>query len=104
MSDELDVLKEMRDTSPEMERQFVEMMMRRSGQERLKMGFSMFNMARRQVVASIKMSKPDADGKEIRKEKTYSFDFTVRISLLRLRKKFSGRSKGYPRNPNSDIK
>ncbi len=36
MSDELDVLKEMRDTSPEMERQFVEMMMRRSGQERLK--------------------------------------------------------------------
>jgi len=41
-----------------MERQFVEMMMRRSGQERLKMGFSMFNLTRKQVVASIKMNKP----------------------------------------------
>ncbi len=68
----------MRDTSPEMERQFVEMMMRRTGQERLKMGFSMFNMARRQVVASIKMSKPNADGKEIRKDiflRFYGEDF-----------------------------
>jgi hypothetical protein len=70
----------MRDTSPEMERQFVEMMMRRSGQERLKMGFSMFNMARRQVVASIKMSKPKADGKEIRKDlflRFYGEDFPL---------------------------
>lgn len=68
----------MRDTSPEMERQFVEMMMRRSGQERLRMGFSMFNMARRQVVASIKMNKPNADRKEIRKDiflRFYGQDF-----------------------------
>ena len=57
----------MRDTSPEIEKQFIAMMMRRSGQERLRMGFSMFNMARRQVVASIKMNKPNADRKEIRK-------------------------------------
>ena len=57
----------MRDTSPEIEKQFITMMMERSGQERLKMGFSMFNLARKQVVASIKMNKPNADMKEIRK-------------------------------------
>ena len=68
----------MRDTSPEIERKFIEMMMRRSGQERLKMGFSMFNLARKQVVASIKMNKPNADRKEIRKDiflRFYGQDF-----------------------------
>ena len=68
----------MRDTSLEIERKFMEMMMRRSGQERLRMGFSMFNMARRQVVASIKMNKPNADRKEIRKDiflRFYGQDF-----------------------------
>ncbi len=70
----------MRDTNPEIEERFVEMMMRRSGQERLRMGFSMFNMARRQVVASIKMNKPNADRKEIRKGiflRFYGQDFSV---------------------------
>ncbi len=70
----------MRDTNPEIEERFVEMMMRRSGQERLRMGFSMFNMARRQVVASIKMNKPNADKKEIRKGiflRFYGQDFSV---------------------------
>ena len=32
------------------------------------MGFSMFNMARKQIVASVKINKPDADIKDIRKE------------------------------------
>jgi hypothetical protein len=67
-----------RDTSPEIERKFIDMMMKRSGQERLKMGFSMFNMARRQVVAFIKMNKPNADRKEIRKDifiRFYGQDF-----------------------------
>jgi len=58
----------MKDTSPEMESRFFEMMMKKSGQERLKMGFSMFAMARRQIMASVKMNKPDADIKQIRKE------------------------------------
>ena len=58
----------MNDTSPEFESRFNEMMMKKSGQERLKMGFSMFDTARRQVIASVKMNKPDADIKEIRKE------------------------------------
>ena len=56
----------MNDTSLEVESRFHEMVMKKSGQERLKMGFSMFNMARRQVVASIRMYKPDADVRDIK--------------------------------------
>jgi hypothetical protein len=58
----------MNDTNPEIESRFIKMMMRKSGQERLKMGFSMFDMARRQIMASVEMNKPDADVKHIRKE------------------------------------
>jgi hypothetical protein len=58
----------MNDTNPEIESRFIKMMMRKSGQERLKMGFSMFDMARRQIMASVEMNKPDADIKHIRKE------------------------------------
>lgn len=57
----------MKDTSPQVESRFIEMLMKKSGQERMKLGFSMFDMARRQVIASIKMDKPDADIREIRK-------------------------------------
>ncbi len=58
----------MRDTSPKIESQFVEMTMKRSGQERLKMGFSMFNLARKQAIASIRRNKPSISTEEIRKE------------------------------------
>ena len=57
----------MNDTVPEIESLFHQMMMKKSGQERLKMGFSMFNVARRQVEASIKVNKPNADIRDIRK-------------------------------------
>ena len=57
----------MNDTVPEIESRFHQMMMKKSGQERLKMGFSMFNVARRQVEASIKVNKPNADIRDIRK-------------------------------------
>jgi hypothetical protein len=57
-----------RDTSPEIEKQFIAMMMKRSGQERLKMGFSMFNLARKQALASIRRNKRTAGTEEIRKE------------------------------------
>ena len=57
----------MNDTSPEIESRFHEMLMNKSGEERLKMGFSMFNMARRQVVSSIIMDNPRADEKDIRR-------------------------------------
>ncbi len=58
----------MNDTNPEVKSRFNEMMMKKSGEERLKMGFSMFDMARRQVVASVKMNHPEADIQEIKKQ------------------------------------
>ena len=57
----------MNDTSPEIEARFHEMMMRKSGQERMRMGFSMFDMARRQVIASIKADNPSADESDVRR-------------------------------------
>jgi hypothetical protein len=69
----------MKDTTPEIESLFNQMMMSKSGQERLKMGFSMFEMARKQVLASILHQNPNADSKEIRKQlflRFYGEDFT----------------------------
>ncbi len=57
----------MNDTNPEIKKHFIEMIMKKSGEQRLKMGFSMFNMARQQVISSIKRDKPDANIQEIRK-------------------------------------
>lgn len=68
----------MGDTSPEIEDRFFEMIMKVSGQERMNMGFSMFNMARLQVIASINMDKPRANLDEIRREiflRFYGNDF-----------------------------
>ena len=58
----------MKDTNILVESCFLEMMMERSGQERMKMGFSMFDMARRQVIASIKERNPNAGMNDIKKE------------------------------------
>ena len=58
----------MKDTNILVESRFLEMMMKRSGQERMKMGFSMFDMARRQVLASIKERNPNACENDIKKE------------------------------------
>ena len=58
----------MKDTDILVESRFLEMMMERSGQERMKMGFSMFDMARRQVIASIKERNPNAGENDIKKE------------------------------------
>lgn len=56
----------MKDTNPQIESRFIEMLMKKSGQERMRLGFSMFDMVQRQVIASIKMDKPEADIREIR--------------------------------------
>ena len=58
----------MKDTSPEIEVLFYQMMMKKSGQERMMMGFSMFDMARMQVEAGIRANKPDATIQEIKRE------------------------------------
>lgn len=43
----------MKDTSPEIEEKFFNMMMAKSGEERLKMGFEMYKMSRKIAIASI---------------------------------------------------
>ncbi|NUO09561.1 MAG: hypothetical protein HUU08_12940 [Candidatus Brocadia sp.] len=48
-------------------------MMKKSGQEWLKMGFTMFNMARRQVIASINNNNPQANSQEIRRKIFFRF-------------------------------
>lgn len=58
----------MNDTSAFVESYFLTMMMKKSGQERLKMGFPMFNTARRQVLASIYENNPQANVQDIRRE------------------------------------
>ncbi len=57
----------MNDTDPVTEARFLEMMMKKSGEERLRMGFSMCDMARRQAVASIKKDNPNAGINDIKK-------------------------------------
>ncbi|MCX5866854.1 MAG: hypothetical protein NT009_05110 [Proteobacteria bacterium] len=58
----------MNDTSPDIEARFREMMMKKSGQERLRMGFSMFETARSMVIAGIKNKNPNIGDKELKKE------------------------------------
>lgn len=70
----------MNDTSLFIESHFLEMMMKKSGEERLKMGFSMFDAARRQVIASIMRDNPNADIKDIKRElflRFYEQDFPL---------------------------
>lgn len=58
----------MDDTSPEIKDRFMKMMMEKSGQERLKMGFSMFDFAKRQIIASIKDKDPSIDEIDLKRE------------------------------------
>ena len=82
MSDELDVLKSvtarlegagisdggaMNDTSPDMESRYRAMIMERSGEERLKMGCSIFDTAKALMQAGILDQNPHASPAEIRR-------------------------------------
>lgn len=72
----------MKDTSPELSLHFREMLMKKSGQERLQMGFSMYDLARDQVIASFKVKGTLADIREIRKWiflRFYGHDFTLEM-------------------------
>ncbi len=61
----------MNDTSPEIEKRVREMIMARSGAERLMMGSSMFDAARRVVLASLPKNLPDAELKRRLFERIY---------------------------------
>ena len=82
MSDELDILQSvtaqsegagisdggvMNDTSPDMESRYRAMIMERSGEERLKMGCSMFDAAKAIMQAGILDQNPYASPAEIRR-------------------------------------
>jgi hypothetical protein len=54
------------DTAPEVARRYHEMLMRRSGEERLMMGLSMYAAARALVVASILAREPGASPARLR--------------------------------------
>jgi hypothetical protein len=43
----------MKDTDQYIEKRFFEMMMKKTGEERIKMGFEMFELAKKSIVASI---------------------------------------------------
>lgn len=49
----------MKDTNPAIEEMFFNMMMVRNGVERLRMGFEMYEMARKIVIASILKDNPE---------------------------------------------
>ena len=68
------------DTDPFIESHYLEMMMKKSGAERLRMFFSMFTRACNQVVASIKRDNPNARINDIKRGiflRFYGQDFSL---------------------------
>jgi hypothetical protein len=55
-----------KDTHPAMERLFREMMMKKTGEERIKMGFGMYSLARRSIRAAILQDNAEVSEDEIR--------------------------------------
>ncbi len=79
----------MNDTTPEIESIYRIMLMKKSGQERLMMGCSMFDTARKQALAGIAAKMPGLSQTEIRKElflRFYSMDFSTEEKEQILRK------------------
>ena len=63
----------MNDTPPEVERLVREMMMARSGEERLLMGSAMFDAARDMMIASLPKNLPPLEFKRRLFERLYGF-------------------------------
>jgi len=72
----------MNDTSPEVERTFRELMMRRSGVERMQMAADMFDAARKIVMASFPPNLADMDMKARLCERLYRGEVDVSAFLL----------------------
>jgi hypothetical protein len=56
----------MKDTNPAIEEMFCNMMMARSGEEKLRMGFEMYEMARKIVIASILKDNPGISERDMK--------------------------------------
>jgi hypothetical protein len=70
----------MNDTQPEMAKLYHQLLMAKTGEERLIMGCSMFDFAKSIVISSIKNDNPRLSPSEIRQElfkRFYQNDFTA---------------------------
>lgn len=54
------------DTTPDMEKLFFKLLSEKSGEERLLMGFSMYDFSRQMVEESLKTETPDMNESDIR--------------------------------------
>jgi hypothetical protein len=75
----------MNDTLPEIERTFRELMMRRSGVERMEMAARMFEAARTIVISSLPSGLPDLEVKVRLCERFYRTEVDVRAFSQALR-------------------
>ena len=69
----------MNDTSPEIEKRYHALLMQRSGEERLKMGASMYDAARAIVRSSILNENPGLTASELKEKiflRFYGLDFS----------------------------
>lgn len=70
----------MTDTQPEMAKLYHQLLMAKTGEERLMMGCSMFDFAKSIVISSIKNNHPGISPSDLRKElfkRFYQTDFTA---------------------------
>ena len=79
----------MNDTSPEMEKRYHDMLMRRSGEERLKMGCEMFDAAKAIVKSSILNENSRLTESEL-KEKIFLRFYGLDLSEAQKRKIIAG--------------
>ncbi|MBI5893479.1 MAG: hypothetical protein HZB79_07500 [Deltaproteobacteria bacterium] len=72
----------MKDTHPEIEERFFKMIMEKSGEERLKMGFEMNMMARKLATASILQNAPQISEEDIKLaifDRFYGIDLSSKV-------------------------
>ena len=72
----------MKDTDQSIEKKFFEIMMKKSGEERIRMGFEMFELAKKSIIASILHENSGISETEIKTEilkRCYGDIITARI-------------------------
>ena len=72
----------MKDTDQSIEKKFFEIMMKKSGEERIRMGFEMFELAKKSIIASILHENSGISEIEIKTEilkRCYGDIITARI-------------------------
>ena len=91
----------MKDTNKSIEKKFFEMMMEKSGEERVRMGFEMFELAKKSIIASIlheNSGLSEADIKTETLKRCYGDIITARIEQGFSRKLGSDQTKPLSNN------